>query len=79
MESLYPQAGWVEIDPDVLWLQFVAVIKESVKGNWIYKSRDGNVYFVYNKNFVGFLNFTYNSLLESQFPSSLGRKDVCGL
>uniref|UniRef100_A0A8C2NME1 ATP:glycerol 3-phosphotransferase 5 n=1 Tax=Capra hircus TaxID=9925 RepID=A0A8C2NME1_CAPHI len=24
-------AGWVEIDPDVLWLQFVAVIKESVK------------------------------------------------
>ena len=51
MESLYPQVGWVEIDPDVLWLQFVAVIKESVKGNWIYKSRDGNVYFVYNKNF----------------------------
>ncbi|XP_017905119.1 PREDICTED: putative glycerol kinase 5 isoform X2 [Capra hircus] len=31
VESLYPQAGWVEIDPDVLWLQFVAVIKESVK------------------------------------------------
>lgn len=47
--SLYPQAGWVEIDPDVLWLQFVAVIKESVKGNWIYKSRDGNMYFVYNR------------------------------
>ncbi|KAB0374308.1 hypothetical protein FD755_014564 [Muntiacus reevesi] len=43
VESLYPQAGWVEIDPDALWLQFVAVIKESVKGNWIYKSRDGNV------------------------------------
>nr|KAF6474212.1 glycerol kinase 5 [Rousettus aegyptiacus] len=31
IESLYPQFGWVEIDPDVLWLQFVAVIKESVK------------------------------------------------
>uniref|UniRef100_A0AAA9U125 Glycerol kinase 5 n=1 Tax=Bos taurus TaxID=9913 RepID=A0AAA9U125_BOVIN len=31
VESLYPQPGWVEIDPDVLWLQFVAVIKESVK------------------------------------------------
>ncbi|KAB1283297.1 putative glycerol kinase 5 [Camelus dromedarius] len=31
VESLYPQTGWVEIDPDVLWLQFVAVVKESVK------------------------------------------------
>ncbi|XP_058407747.1 putative glycerol kinase 5 isoform X2 [Diceros bicornis minor] len=31
VESLYPQTGWVEIDPDVLWVQFVAVIKESVK------------------------------------------------
>ncbi|XP_036098968.1 putative glycerol kinase 5 isoform X2 [Molossus molossus] len=31
VESLCPQPGWVEIDPDVLWLQFVAVIKESVK------------------------------------------------
>ncbi|XP_049641338.1 putative glycerol kinase 5 [Suncus etruscus] len=31
VESLYPQAGWVEIDPEVLWTQFVAVIKESVK------------------------------------------------
>ncbi|XP_037381749.1 putative glycerol kinase 5 isoform X1 [Talpa occidentalis] len=31
VENLYPQAGWVEIDPDVLWVQFVAVIKESVK------------------------------------------------
>ncbi|KAM5279206.1 glycerol kinase 5 isoform 2-T2 [Hipposideros larvatus] len=31
VESLYPQIGWVEIDPDILWLQFVAVIKESVK------------------------------------------------
>ncbi|XP_015415402.1 PREDICTED: putative glycerol kinase 5 isoform X4 [Myotis davidii] len=29
--SVCPQIGWVEIDPDVLWLQFVAVIKESVK------------------------------------------------
>ncbi|XP_012862553.1 putative glycerol kinase 5 [Echinops telfairi] len=31
VESLYPQAGWVEIDPDVLWAQFVAVMKEAVK------------------------------------------------
>ncbi|XP_016069596.1 PREDICTED: putative glycerol kinase 5 isoform X5 [Miniopterus natalensis] len=31
VESLCPQIGWIEIDPDVLWLQFVAVIKESVK------------------------------------------------
>ncbi|XP_062970882.1 putative glycerol kinase 5 isoform X4 [Cynocephalus volans] len=31
VESLYPQTGWVEIDPDVLWVQFVAVIKEAVK------------------------------------------------
>lgn len=31
VESLYPQIGWVEIDPDILWLQFVSVIKESVK------------------------------------------------
>uniref|UniRef100_H0WFW1 Glycerol kinase 5 n=1 Tax=Otolemur garnettii TaxID=30611 RepID=H0WFW1_OTOGA len=31
VETLYPQPGWVEIDPDVLWLQFVTVIKEAVK------------------------------------------------
>ncbi|XP_040830666.1 putative glycerol kinase 5 [Ochotona curzoniae] len=31
VESLYPQIGWVEIDPDVLWAQFIAVIKDSVK------------------------------------------------
>ncbi|PNI78467.1 putative glycerol kinase 5 [Pongo pygmaeus] len=31
VENLYPQIGWVEIDPDVLWIQFVAVIKEAVK------------------------------------------------
>ncbi|XP_030185266.1 putative glycerol kinase 5 isoform X2 [Lynx canadensis] len=31
VEGLYPHTGWVEIDPDVLWLQFLAVIKESVK------------------------------------------------
>ncbi|XP_024433650.1 glycerol kinase 5 isoform X3 [Desmodus rotundus] len=31
VENLCPQVGWVEIDPDVLWLQFVAVIKESVR------------------------------------------------
>uniref|UniRef100_A0A8C9DHM9 Glycerol kinase 5 n=1 Tax=Prolemur simus TaxID=1328070 RepID=A0A8C9DHM9_PROSS len=32
VENIYPQVGWVEIDPDVLWLQFVTVIKEAVKG-----------------------------------------------
>lgn len=31
VESLYPQNGWVEIDPDVLWCQFVTVIKDSVQ------------------------------------------------
>ncbi|XP_004603263.2 putative glycerol kinase 5 [Sorex araneus] len=31
VENLYPQPGWVEIDPDVLWTKFVAVIKESVQ------------------------------------------------
>ncbi|XP_073915178.1 glycerol kinase 5 isoform X2 [Castor canadensis] len=31
VESLYPQPGWVEIDPDALWTQFVAVVKGAVK------------------------------------------------
>ncbi|XP_006895176.1 PREDICTED: putative glycerol kinase 5-like [Elephantulus edwardii] len=35
VQSLYPQTGWVEIDPDVLWNQFVAVIKETVKASGI--------------------------------------------
>lgn len=38
MENVYPQPGWVEIDPDALWTQFVAVIKDAVKGNRIYKA-----------------------------------------
>lgn len=40
VESLYPQTGWVEIDPDVLWVQFIAVIKDAVKGNWIYENNN---------------------------------------
>ncbi|KAM4821678.1 glycerol kinase 5 isoform 1-T1 [Thomomys bottae] len=31
VDTLYPQPGWVEIDPHALWSQFVAVIKDSVK------------------------------------------------
>lgn len=33
VESLYPHPGWVELDPEVLWSQFVGVIKEAVQGN----------------------------------------------
>ncbi|XP_027506248.1 putative glycerol kinase 5 isoform X3 [Corapipo altera] len=31
VESLYPRPGWVELDPEVLWSQFVGVIKEAVQ------------------------------------------------
>ncbi|NXF32830.1 GLPK protein, partial [Nyctibius bracteatus] len=31
VESLYPRPGWVELDPEVLWNQFVGVIKEAVQ------------------------------------------------
>ncbi|XP_038606802.1 putative glycerol kinase 5 isoform X2 [Tachyglossus aculeatus] len=31
VEILYPHSGWVEIDPEVLWTQFIAVIKEAVQ------------------------------------------------
>uniref|UniRef100_A0A8D2PJK9 Glycerol kinase 5 n=1 Tax=Zosterops lateralis melanops TaxID=1220523 RepID=A0A8D2PJK9_ZOSLA len=31
VESLYPHPGWVELDPEVLWSQFIAVIKETVQ------------------------------------------------
>ncbi|XP_074887856.1 glycerol kinase 5 isoform X2 [Buteo buteo] len=31
VESLYPHPGWVELDPEVLWSQFVGVIKEAVQ------------------------------------------------
>lgn len=33
VESLYPHPGWVELDPEVLWSQFIGVIKEAVQGN----------------------------------------------
>uniref|UniRef100_G1N3M1 Carbohydrate kinase FGGY N-terminal domain-containing protein n=1 Tax=Meleagris gallopavo TaxID=9103 RepID=G1N3M1_MELGA len=29
--SLYPRPGWVELDPEVLWSQFVGVVKEAVQ------------------------------------------------
>ncbi|NXS08119.1 GLPK protein, partial [Neodrepanis coruscans] len=32
VESLYPRPGWVEIDPEVLWSQFLTVVKEAVQG-----------------------------------------------
>ncbi|XP_035190911.1 putative glycerol kinase 5 isoform X1 [Oxyura jamaicensis] len=31
VESLYPRPGWVELDPEVLWSQFIGVIKEAVQ------------------------------------------------
>ncbi|XP_053167231.1 putative glycerol kinase 5 isoform X1 [Hemicordylus capensis] len=31
VEVLHPQTGWVEIDPECLWTQFVEVIKEAVQ------------------------------------------------
>ncbi|NXH17754.1 GLPK protein, partial [Bucco capensis] len=31
VESLYPHPDWVELDPEVLWSQFVGVIKEAVQ------------------------------------------------
>ncbi|OXB83107.1 UNVERIFIED_CONTAM: hypothetical protein H355_016671 [Colinus virginianus] len=31
VESLYPRPGWVELDPEALWSQFVGVIKEAVQ------------------------------------------------
>nr|XP_027319723.1 putative glycerol kinase 5 isoform X3 [Anas platyrhynchos] len=31
VESLYPHPGWVELDPEVLWSQFIGVIKEAVQ------------------------------------------------
>ncbi|VTJ90434.1 Hypothetical predicted protein, partial [Marmota monax] len=31
VKNLYPRVGWVEIDPDILWTQFVAVIKDAIK------------------------------------------------
>ncbi|XP_050164649.1 putative glycerol kinase 5 isoform X2 [Myiozetetes cayanensis] len=31
VESLRPRPGWVELDPEVLWSQFVGVIKEAVQ------------------------------------------------
>ncbi|KAM5291843.1 glycerol kinase 5 [Ctenodactylus gundi] len=39
VENIYPQPGWVEIDPDVLWTQFVAVIKDAVKDAGIQMSQ----------------------------------------
>ncbi|XP_036613000.1 putative glycerol kinase 5 [Trichosurus vulpecula] len=35
VEVIYPQNGWVEIDPEVLWSQFIAVIKEAVQASGI--------------------------------------------
>ena len=32
VELLHPQPGWVEIDPQVLWEQFVDVITEVLEG-----------------------------------------------
>ncbi|NWI19866.1 GLPK protein, partial [Crypturellus soui] len=31
LESLYPRPGWVELDPEVLWSQFIEAVKEAVE------------------------------------------------
>ncbi|XP_067157967.1 putative glycerol kinase 5 isoform X1 [Apteryx mantelli] len=31
IESLYPHPGWVELDPEVLWSQFIGAVKEAVQ------------------------------------------------
>uniref|UniRef100_A0A669PQG2 Glycerol kinase 5 n=1 Tax=Phasianus colchicus TaxID=9054 RepID=A0A669PQG2_PHACC len=31
VEALHPRPGWVELDPEVLWSQFVGVVKEAVQ------------------------------------------------
>uniref|UniRef100_A0A8C6ZZ14 Glycerol kinase 5 n=2 Tax=Nothoprocta perdicaria TaxID=30464 RepID=A0A8C6ZZ14_NOTPE len=31
LESLYPHPGWVELDPEVLWSQFIEAVKEAVQ------------------------------------------------
>ncbi|XP_032302622.1 putative glycerol kinase 5 isoform X4 [Coturnix japonica] len=36
VESLYPRPGWVELDPEVLWSQFVGVVKEAVQAAGIH-------------------------------------------
>ncbi|XP_046852693.1 putative glycerol kinase 5 isoform X2 [Xenia sp. Carnegie-2017] len=33
VQLLYPRPGWVEIDPDVLWDQFLNVVTEAVEGS----------------------------------------------
>nr|XP_042138097.1 putative glycerol kinase 5 [Peromyscus maniculatus bairdii] len=39
VENVYPQPGWVEIDPDALWVQFVTVIKDAVKAAGVQMSQ----------------------------------------
>lgn len=36
VELLYPNPGWVELDPDVLWSQFVSVVKEAVEASGLH-------------------------------------------
>lgn len=35
---LYPQPGYVEIDPDTLWSKVVAVVKEAISGETFFQS-----------------------------------------
>lgn len=37
IEVLHPQPGWVELDSENLWTQFVGVVKEAVQGNHMIK------------------------------------------
>lgn len=36
IEILYPKPGWVEIDPEIMFEQFVAVVKEAVEGSHLH-------------------------------------------
>ncbi|XP_071422158.1 glycerol kinase 5 isoform X2 [Pithys albifrons albifrons] len=39
VESLYPHPGWVELDPEVLWSQFLGVIKDAVQAAGLHMSQ----------------------------------------
>ncbi|XP_048361507.1 putative glycerol kinase 5 [Sphaerodactylus townsendi] len=39
VEVLHPQPGWVELDPEGLWTQFVDVVKEAVQAAGIKMSQ----------------------------------------
>jgi glycerol kinase len=61
---LYPQPGYVEIDPDALWSKVVAVVKEAISGITFFQLKKYHVVnfiFVINKIFV-------RPLIEKKLP-----------